>query len=98
MVTWPVGSGNGRRPRGGWPSWASAPLPPGTGSPPEKTCCGRRTTYRTAADFLLDNPADNPEVAALYAGQVDTFAAAAALLDHPPEAVSIPYQDTTLPG
>jgi Transposase len=67
MVTWPVGSGNGRRPRGGWPSWASAPLPPGAGSPPEKTCCGRRTTYRSAADFLLDNPADNPEVAALYA-------------------------------
>src|SRR5882757_5950965 len=54
--------------------------------------------YRTAADFLLDNPAENPEVAALYAGQVDTFASAAALLDHPAEAVSIPYQDTTLPG
>ena len=54
--------------------------------------------YRTAAAFLLDNPADNPEVAALYAGQVDTFAAATALLDHPAEAVAIPYQDTTLPG
>jgi alpha-beta hydrolase superfamily lysophospholipase len=54
--------------------------------------------YRTAADFLLDNPADNPEVAALYAGQVDTFASAAGLLDHPAEVVSIPYQDTTLPG
>ncbi len=54
--------------------------------------------YRTAADFLLDNPADNPEVAALYAGQVDTFAAATALFDHPAEAVAIPYQDTTLPG
>jgi hypothetical protein len=37
--------------------------------------------YRTAADFLLDNPAENPEFAALYARQVDTFAAAAALLD-----------------
>src|SRR5882757_10310175 len=54
--------------------------------------------YRTAADFLLDNPAENPEVAALYAGQVDTFAAATALFDHPAEEVSIPYQDTTLPG
>jgi hypothetical protein len=54
--------------------------------------------YRTAADFLLDNPADNPDLAALHAGQVDTFAAAAALLDHPAEAVSIPYQDTTLHG
>ncbi|MDT5281771.1 MAG: hypothetical protein QOJ20_2966 [Mycobacterium sp.] len=54
--------------------------------------------YRTAAAFLLDNPADEPEVAALYAGQIDTFAAATALFDHPAEAVSIPYQDTTLPG
>src|ERR1700682_4083439 len=54
--------------------------------------------YRTAAAFVLDTPADNPEVAALYAAQVDTFAAAAALFDHPAETVSIPYQDTTLPG
>ena len=54
--------------------------------------------YRNAAAFVLDNPADNPKVAALYAAQIDTFAAASALFDHPAEAVSIPYQDTTLPG
>jgi alpha-beta hydrolase superfamily lysophospholipase len=54
--------------------------------------------YRNAAAFLLDNPADDPEVAALYAGQIDSFAAATALLDHPAEAVSIPYQHTSLPG
>jgi alpha-beta hydrolase superfamily lysophospholipase len=54
--------------------------------------------YRNAAAFLLDNPAEDPEVAALYASQVDTFAAATALFDHPAEAVSIPYQETTLPG
>jgi alpha-beta hydrolase superfamily lysophospholipase len=54
--------------------------------------------YRNAAAFVLDNPADNPEVAALYTAQIDTFAAATALFDHPAEAVSIPYQDTTLPG
>ena len=54
--------------------------------------------YRNAAAFLLDDPANNPEVAALYTAQIDTFAAATALLDHPAEAVSIPYQDTTLPG
>jgi len=34
--------------------------------PPEKTCCGRRNYYRNAAAFLLDDPAQNPEVAALY--------------------------------
>jgi hypothetical protein len=48
--------------------------------------------YRNAAAFLLANP-----VAALYASEVDTFAATA-LFDHSTEAVSIPYQDTTLPG
>jgi alpha-beta hydrolase superfamily lysophospholipase len=54
--------------------------------------------YRNAAAFVLDNPGENPEVAALYAAQIDTFAAASALFDHPAEAVAIPYQDTTLPG
>ena len=49
--------------------------------------------YRNAAAFVLDNPADNPEVAALYAAQIDTFAAASALFDHPAEAVSIPYRE-----
>jgi len=34
----------------------------------------------------------------LSAGQHDTFAAAAALLDTPVQAVSIPYEDTTLPA
>jgi hypothetical protein len=54
--------------------------------------------YRTAAAFLLDDPANNPEVAAPYAGQVDTFAAATTLFDHPVEAVAIPYQNGALPG
>jgi pimeloyl-ACP methyl ester carboxylesterase len=54
--------------------------------------------YRTAADFLLEKPATDPEMTLLSAGQHDTFAAAAALLDTPVEAVSIPYEDTTLPA
>jgi pimeloyl-ACP methyl ester carboxylesterase len=54
--------------------------------------------YRTAGDFLLDNPADDPEMTLLSAGQHDTFAAAAALFETPVEAVSIPYEDTTLPA
>ena len=54
--------------------------------------------YRTAADFLLDNPATDPEMTVLSAGQRDTFAAAAALFDAPVEAVSIPYEGTTLPA
>jgi len=54
--------------------------------------------YRTAADFLLEKPATDPEMTVLSAGQHDTFAAAAALLDSPVQDVSIPYADTTLPA
>src|SRR5260370_21174270 len=54
--------------------------------------------YRTAADFLLDEPATDPEMMVLSAGQHDTFAAAAALFDTPVQAVSIPYEGTTLPA
>src|SRR2546430_303350 len=54
--------------------------------------------YRTAGDFLLEKPATDPEMTLLSVGQHDTFAAAAALFDTPVEAVSIPYEDTTLPA
>ncbi len=54
--------------------------------------------YRTAAAFLLEKPATDPEMTLLSAGQHDTFAAAAALFDTPVQAVSIPYEDTTLPA
>jgi len=54
--------------------------------------------YRTAADFLLEHPATDPEMTLLSAGQRDTFAAAAALFDTPVQDVSIPYEGTTLPA
>src|SRR6266576_5371091 len=54
--------------------------------------------YRTATAFLLEQPATDPEMTLLSAGQCDIFAAAAALFDTPVEAVSIPYEDTTLPA
>jgi len=54
--------------------------------------------YRTAGAFLLEKPATDPEMTLLSAGQHDTFATAAALLDTPVQAVSIPYEDTTLPA
>jgi pimeloyl-ACP methyl ester carboxylesterase len=54
--------------------------------------------YRTAADFLLDEPATDPEMTSLSAGQHDTFAAAAALFDTPVRAVSVPYEHTALPA
>jgi hypothetical protein len=54
--------------------------------------------YRTAGDFLLEQPATDPEMTLLSAGQHDTFAAAAALFDGPVQAVSIPYEDTALPA
>jgi pimeloyl-ACP methyl ester carboxylesterase len=54
--------------------------------------------YRTAADFLLEKPATDPEMTLLSAGQTGTFAAAAALFDSPVQDVLIPYADTTLPA
>ena len=54
--------------------------------------------YRTATAFLLQQPATDPEMTLLSAGQRDTFAAAAALFDTPVQDVSIPYEDTTLPA
>ena len=54
-------------------------------------------SYRTAAAFLLERPAIDPEMTVLSAGQHDTFAAAARLFDTPVQAVSIPYEDTALP-
>src|SRR6267143_4437775 len=54
--------------------------------------------YRTAGAFLLEHPATDPEMTSLSARQHDTFAAAVALFDTPVLAVSIPYEDTTLPA
>src|SRR5260370_5457820 len=54
--------------------------------------------YRTAGDFLLEKPATDPELTLLSAGQHASFADAAALFDTPVQAVSIPYENTTLPA
>src|SRR5216683_578973 len=93
-----AGTGRGRPPRSGCTTPAKRPGLPGTGSAPGKPCCAHRTTTRTAADFLLDEPATDPEMTVLSAGQHDTFAAAVALFDTPVQAVSIPYEGTTLPA
>ncbi|WP_153815670.1 alpha/beta fold hydrolase [Streptomyces sp. SUK 48] len=54
--------------------------------------------YRTAEFYRRDDPADDPEVKHLSALSRETFAAAAALLDTPVEAVRIPYEGGSLPG
>lgn len=54
--------------------------------------------FRTADFYLRDNPARDPEVAFLSRRVRETFAAAAALLDHPAEPVAVPFEGTTLPG
>jgi hypothetical protein len=41
---------------GRWPNWASARLLAGTGSPREKTCCGRRTTTAPRLTFCSTTP------------------------------------------
>ncbi|MGY2061672.1 alpha/beta hydrolase, partial [Nocardia gipuzkoensis] len=54
--------------------------------------------YRTAEFYRREHPADDPIVHELSSLSRETFAAAAELLDTPVRAVSIPYEDTTLPG
>jgi alpha-beta hydrolase superfamily lysophospholipase len=59
----------------------------------------RASGYYRAADFYLrEDPAHDPEVALLSQRVRETFAAAAALLDHPAERVAIPFERTLLPG
>lgn len=55
------------------------------------------TYYRTAEFFLHGNPSD-PRILATWGKSRDTFRAAIALDTIPFEIISIPYQNTTLPG
>src|ERR1700742_2347825 len=58
----------------------------------------RAASYdRTAGVMLLGAPVDDRLIAA-YARQTTSFRRGAELLARPPEVVSIPYEDTTLPG
>ncbi|MGV4986667.1 alpha/beta hydrolase family protein [Streptomyces sp. NRAIS4] len=54
--------------------------------------------YRTAEFYRRDDPANDPEAKRLSQLSRETFAAAAALMDTPVEAVRIPYGDSSLPG
>lgn len=55
------------------------------------------TYYRTAGVMLMSSPLD-PRLVESNRAQTEAFRAGAALLDHPPETVAIPYENTTLPG
>ncbi|OKH65965.1 dipeptidyl aminopeptidase [Mycobacterium sp. SWH-M3] len=54
--------------------------------------------YRTAEFYLREDPAHDPEAKALFTRSRDTFLEAMALYDFGFERITIPYQDTTLPG
>jgi pimeloyl-ACP methyl ester carboxylesterase len=54
--------------------------------------------YRVADFYLREDPAHDPEVALLSQRVRESFATAAALLDHPAEQVAIPFERTLLPG
>jgi len=53
--------------------------------------------YRSAYVFMFALPVD-PRVTEAYGKQTDAFRKAAALFDQPIEILSIPYENTTLPG
>ncbi|OMI05838.1 dipeptidyl aminopeptidase [Bradyrhizobium brasilense] len=54
--------------------------------------------YRTAEFFRRHDPANDREVTRLSNRSCETFVAAAKLLGSPFEVVTIPYENTTLPG
>ncbi|QRP45056.1 S9 family peptidase [Amycolatopsis sp. FDAARGOS 1241] len=58
----------------------------------------RASEYHRQAYFFLRSDLDDPRLQSAYRGHVEAFAEAAKLLDHPAEAVRIPYADTTLHG
>ncbi|MGW4483506.1 alpha/beta hydrolase family protein [Amycolatopsis sp. NPDC004368] len=58
----------------------------------------RASEYFRQAYFFLRSDVDDPRLQAAYRGHVEAFAAAVKLLEHPAEAVRIPYEDTTLHG
>ena len=55
------------------------------------------TYYRTAGVMLMGIPV-NPRLVEAHAMQTASFRRAAALMEHPPEALEIPFEDGTLPG
>ncbi|MBW2618971.1 MAG: alpha/beta fold hydrolase, partial [Deltaproteobacteria bacterium] len=59
--------------------------------------CRASMYYRSAEFFLHGDPAD-PRILETWHLSRDSFRQAAALMDHPVEAVKIPYEDTFLPG
>ncbi len=58
----------------------------------------RAATYYAMAEFYLHGDPDDPRIKESSAQGRDCFARAADLSETPIEAVSIPYEDTTLPG
>ncbi|MER6442634.1 alpha/beta hydrolase [Streptomyces sp. NPDC001185] len=59
----------------------------------------RASNYYRVADFYRrDDPAHDPESARLATAAQQTFADAAPLLDTPARALTIPYENTTLPA
>jgi predicted alpha/beta-fold hydrolase len=58
----------------------------------------RASEYYRQAFYYLRSDLDDRRLQDAYRAHVDTFRAAAALLDHPAEAVRIPYGTTTVSG
>lgn len=59
----------------------------------------RASNYYRAAEFYpQDHPVNDPEVTLLSGRVRDTFADAASLFDPPAEALTIPFEGTSLPG
>lgn len=58
----------------------------------------RASNYYRSADFFLHANPKDPRILESWRLGRDSFRQAAKLMDHPAEVITIPYQNTTLPG
>jgi Esterase FrsA-like len=58
----------------------------------------RASEYFRQAYYFIRSDLDDPRLRSAYRGHVETFSAAAELMDHPAEHVRIPYEETTISG
>jgi dienelactone hydrolase len=76
---------------------AEAELAAGHGESARLAFWRASTYFRTAGVMLMGTPVD-PRLVACQRSQADAFRRGAALMSRPPQIISIPYDDASLPG
>ncbi len=58
----------------------------------------RASNYHRTAEFFLHGDIEDPRIMTSWGAARETFRNAVALMDHPAEAVHVPFEDTSLPA